>query len=117
MAAPDLFDVAGRVACVTGASSGLGRRAALALAAAGAKVVGVARRGEALESLKAEAEGACAAVAADVTERERVAAIAGEIAAPFGPPDILVNAAGLNPREEADAVTAQGWDATLSGRR
>ncbi|MDP5360672.1 MAG: SDR family NAD(P)-dependent oxidoreductase, partial [Paracoccaceae bacterium] len=46
----DLFDLTGRVACVTGASAGLGQRAAIVLAAAGAKVVGVARRAEALNA-------------------------------------------------------------------
>ena len=45
---PDLFSVDGRIACVTGASSGLGRAIATALAEAGAKVVGVARRAGAL---------------------------------------------------------------------
>ncbi|MEP1990375.1 MAG: SDR family NAD(P)-dependent oxidoreductase, partial [Ascidiaceihabitans sp.] len=49
-----LFDLSGKVACITGASSGLGRRAAIALAAAGASVVGIARRAEALDSLCAE---------------------------------------------------------------
>ncbi|MDG1425434.1 MAG: SDR family NAD(P)-dependent oxidoreductase, partial [Paracoccaceae bacterium] len=50
---PALFDLSGKIACITGASSGLGRRSALVLAAAGAKVVCVARRREALLELQA----------------------------------------------------------------
>ena len=109
-----LFDLAGRVVCVTGASSGLGRRAALALAAAGARVVGVARRAEALDTLKGEIGAAAATVTADVAERDGIAALGEAIAAPFGAPDILVHAAGVNTREPADEVTAEGWDKTLS---
>ncbi len=109
-----LFDLTGRVACVTGASSGLGRRAALALAAAGARVVGVARRGAALEALAAEAGGAVVGVAADVADRDSLTDTVARLTAPFGPPDILVNAAGLNPRQPADAVTGEAWDATLA---
>jgi len=52
-----LFSVAGRVACVTGASSGLGRAAASCLARAGASVVGVARREQALRAWAAEPGG------------------------------------------------------------
>lgn len=109
-----LFDVSGRVACVTGASSGLGRRAATALALAGASVVGVARRKEALEDWRAEAGGQRAAVAADLTERSALRDLAERVSTQFGPPDILVNAAGLNTREPADSMTDDGWDATLA---
>ena len=110
---PDLFDVAGRVACVTGASSGIGRAIATALAEAGARVVGVARRGGALEDWRAEAGGATAAVAADLSDNAETEAVAGRVEQPFGAPDILVNAAGINTREPADAVTAEGWRATI----
>lgn len=109
-----LFDLTGRVACVTGASSGLGRRAVVALAAAGAQVVGVARRVSALETLKAEVGDAVDWVAADVADRSNFAALRDAICAPFGAPDILVHAAGVNTRETADEVTAQGWDQTLA---
>ncbi len=110
----DLFDVKGRVACVTGASSGLGRRAALVLARAGAKVVGVARRQADLDAWREEAGGETAAVAADLSDRSRLNEIAQQIAAPFGPPLILVHAAGINTREPANDVTAEGWDITLN---
>lgn len=110
----DLFDLTGKVACVTGASSGLGRQAAMTLAAAGAKVVGVARRTEALASLVDETNGAAAAVVADIADRTHLETVTRNISAPFGPPDILVQAAGVNTREMADDVTPQGWDQTLA---
>lgn len=110
----DLFDLTGRVACVTGASSGLGRRAALVLASAGARVIGVARRAAALESIVDECDGRAAAVAADVADRDRMDELVAQIGAPFGPPDIVVHAAGINTREPADDVTPEGWDKTLA---
>jgi gluconate 5-dehydrogenase len=109
-----LLDLTGRVACVTGASSGLGRRAAIALAAAGAQVVGVARRLEALEDLSAEIGDSCAAVAADVADRDGIAALQMAVSARFGAPDIIVHAAGVNTRQAADDVTAEGWDQTIA---
>lgn len=109
-----LFDLTGRVACVTGASAGLGQRAAIVLAAAGAKVVGVARRAEALADW-ADATGANAAtVAADLSQRDAISDIAQAVAAPFGPPDIIVHAAGINTRQPADDITPEGWDITIN---
>ena len=109
-----LFDLTGHIACVTGASSGLGRQAALALAAAGARVIGVARRRDALESLRTEAAGEVASVVADVSDRARIGALADQVSTPFGAPDILVHAAGVNTRQAADDVTGEGWDQTLA---
>lgn len=108
-----LFDLTGHVACVTGASSGLGRRAASVLAAAGAKVVGVARRAEALADWQAEVGERAAVVACDLADRSAREGLAERLSAPFGSPDILVTAAGINTREPADAVTEAGWDVTL----
>ena len=109
-----LFDLGGKVACVTGASSGLGRRAAMVLAEAGAKVVGVARRAEALASLCDEMGAVVAAVAADVADREKTDDLVTKVAAPFGAPDIVIHAAGINTRETADDVTDGGWDQTMA---
>ncbi|WP_377190600.1 SDR family NAD(P)-dependent oxidoreductase [Ruegeria meonggei] len=109
-----LFDLTGRVACITGASSGLGRRVAKALAAAGAQVVGVARRAEALDDLKAEIGDKADTVVADIAERGQIGALVEQISAKFGAPDIVIHAAGVNTREAADDVTPQGWDTTLS---
>ena len=108
-----LFDLTGHVACVTGASSGLGQRAATVLARAGAKVVGVARRADALEEWRSSVGDSAACVAANVADRDQVADLAREVSAPFGAPDIVVHAAGINTREAADDVTPEGWDKTL----
>ncbi len=112
--ARDLFDVAGKVACVTGASSGLGQVAATALAEAGARVIAVARRQDRLDAWAADCGGDVATVAADVADRASLETTQVAIAAPFGAPGILVHAAGLNTREGADDVTPEGWEATLA---
>jgi gluconate 5-dehydrogenase len=109
-----LFGLSGKIACVTGASSGLGRHAASVLAQAGAQVVGVARRAEALEGWQQETGAKAAVVAADVADRDALPATVEAISAPFGAPDILVHAAGLNTRQAADDVTGEAWDATLA---
>ncbi len=109
-----LFDLSGRVACVTGASSGLGQQAASALAAAGAQVIGVARRAEALSDWAERIGPKAATLSADLSERSQIKEIAAQIATPFGAPDILVHAAGINTRETADNVTNEGWDISLN---
>lgn len=109
----DLFSVAGRVACVTGASSGIGRALATALANSGARVVGIARRAGALEAWRAETGGETAALVADLSDPGAMAEVAARAAKPYGPPDILINAAGVNNRQAADDVTAEGWQTTL----
>ncbi|MEP2718865.1 SDR family oxidoreductase [Pseudophaeobacter sp.] len=109
-----LFDLTGMTACVTGASSGLGRQAARVLAAAGARVVAVARRADPLRDLTAEIGPAAAYLAGDVAERDNLADLAQAIATPFGSPDILIHAAGVNRRQKADEVTPEAWDQTLA---
>lgn len=109
----DRFSVAGRTACVTGASGGLGRQCADALAAAGAAVIGVARREAELADWAASGAGKRAYIAADLMDEAGLEALCDEIVAPFGAPDILVHAAGVNLRQPADEVTAEGWQQTL----
>ena len=113
MADKALFSLAGKVACVTGASSGLGQAAASILARNGAKVVGVARRKSALETWSGTAPGETAVVAADLLAQTDCADLAAQIAEPFGPPDILINAAGVNTRIHADDVQPEDWNQTL----
>ena len=110
---PALFDLSGKIACITGASSGLGRRSALVLAAAGAKVVCVARRREALLELQASMPNQCAVVDHDLVDRTGLKSLSQKVAEPYGDPDIIVHAAGINTREPADDITPEGWDTTL----
>lgn len=117
MAAPALFDLAGRTAVVTGANSGIGREIALALAEAGAAVVLVARREAELVEAKRAVEaggGRAAALPADLADRAALRAAAASAPSFFGDPDILVNAAGINRRGALLEITEADWDATLA---
>lgn len=109
----DIFSVAGKIACVTGASSGIGRALATALSDAGASVVGIARREEALRDWRSETTGSTAIVACDLSDPALMVDVAELVSKPFGAPDILINAAGINTRQKADDVTLDGWQKTL----
>lgn len=109
-----LFNISGLNACVTGASSGLGRQAASLLAASGARVVGVARRSEELAQWRKGTPGETASLTADLSDRSCLRDVAREAAMPFGDIHILINAAGINTRQRADDVTDEGWDVTLN---
>ena len=108
-----LFSLAGKTACVTGASSGLGRHTASFLALNGVRVIGVARRGDHLKAWQDSIGGDTHVVSADLSDRGALADIAAEVSKPFGTPDILINAAGINSRQVADEVTPEGWNVTL----
>jgi 3-oxoacyl-[acyl-carrier protein] reductase len=117
MKAAEMFSLQGRVALVTGASSGLGTQFAKALADNGAAVALVARRAERLETLKAEIEGKggkAIAVEADVTDRGAVARAFDAAEKAFGTVTILVNNAGIaQSSTRAVEVTPEEWRKVL----
>ncbi|HEX4768909.1 MAG TPA: glucose 1-dehydrogenase [Lichenihabitans sp.] len=113
---PGLFDLTGRVALVTGASSGLGRHFAGVLARAGASVVVAARRREALDDLVDELEAAghrAMAVTLDVTRAEDVEAGFARAGAALGSVDILINNSGVAPAAAAVDLAEADWDRAL----
>jgi NAD(P)-dependent dehydrogenase (short-subunit alcohol dehydrogenase family) len=102
----------GRVAVLTGASKGLGKQMAIALAEAGATVALVARSGEMLEKVKADIEawgGKAHAFVADVREEAEVSRMAVQVRDAAGVPDILINNAGINLRKPLHEFSLEEW--------
>lgn len=109
----NLFDLTGKVAVVTGASSGLGADAALAYAEAGADVVLLARRVEKMNEVKARLEKTgrkILAVGCDVTKEDSVQAAVETVLKEFGHIDILLNNAGVAVRGGVDSMSVEEWD-------
>lgn len=116
MQAAKLFDLTGRVALVTGASSGLGLRFARVLAANGASVVLVARRKERLAQTRAmieQAGGRAIAVEADVGDRAAMRRAFDEAEAAFGTVTLLVNNAGVGMSQRIVDLPESEWRRVL----
>ena len=109
----NLFDLTGKVALVTGASSGLGVQFAKALANQGADIAICARRLEKLEAVKAEIEAIgvkCFVHACDAMDPAQVKATVDAVVAHYGKIDILVNNAGLGLTEPAETQSDDTWN-------
>lgn len=98
--------LSGRVAVVTGASKGLGKAMALALAAEGARVALISRDREKLLAL---AGGNTEVFPADVTSEQQVQRASQDIVARFGEVNILINNAGINVRKSIGDLTPEDW--------
>jgi NAD(P)-dependent dehydrogenase (short-subunit alcohol dehydrogenase family) len=113
----EVFGLGGRTAVVTGGSSGIGRAMAISLGRAGARVVLVARREGPMADVVAELRDAGVdghAISADLADRAAVTAVAEQILATYGAPDVLVNSAAVNRRPPLDELTDEDWDVTLA---
>ena len=113
---PPLFDITGKAAIVTGASSGLGRHFALTLARQGAKVALMARRIERLAALRKEIEGfdgRAVEIGLDLAHGESVREAVAAAEEELGPIAILVNNAGLAEPKPALELSEAEWDRTL----
>jgi NAD(P)-dependent dehydrogenase (short-subunit alcohol dehydrogenase family) len=109
-------ELAGRVAIVTGASSGVGRGIAQAMAAAGAKTIAVARRTTMLEevtSIIRQAGGTALAVTTDVTQEDQVRRLFAKVHETYDRVDILVNNAGVSAHMPTEDITLKYWQEVL----
>jgi NAD(P)-dependent dehydrogenase (short-subunit alcohol dehydrogenase family) len=107
---PDLFDLSGKIALVTGGSRGLGRAICLAFARQGADVVVVSRKLDACEALAAEIRAMgrrAAAIACHVGRWAEIDALVERVYAEFGRIDILVNNAGMSPVAASSVETEE----------
>jgi len=107
------IDLSGRVAFITGASSGLGAQFAKTLARAGAAVVLASRRLEKLKELRARIEGEggdAHAVELDVTDIGSIKAAVARAETEVGPIDILVNNSGVSTTQRLSDVTPDDYD-------
>jgi NADP-dependent 3-hydroxy acid dehydrogenase YdfG len=118
----DTNTLAGRVAVVTGASSGIGEATAKRLAGSGAKVAVLARRADRLEKLANEIEeagGTALAIAIDVTDVDAVRAAAERVAGELGTVDLLFNNAGVMLPAPFEELEFEQWqrqiDLNISG--
>jgi 3-oxoacyl-[acyl-carrier protein] reductase len=107
------IDLTGRAALVTGASRGIGREIAKALAGAGAKVACVATNEELLKSLVAEIGGGAVAIKCDVSKPAEIEAAVEKAAQALGGLDILVNNAGVTRDNLLLRIKEEDWDTVL----
>jgi gluconate 5-dehydrogenase len=108
-----MFDLKGRVAVVTGASSGLGVQMAKALAGQGADIAILARRKERLESVSQEIKALgvkCIPVVCDVTSTDSIKNAIDSVVKEYGKIDILVNNAGAGAVMPAETMTDEAWE-------
>jgi len=113
----ELFSLKDRVAIVTGASRGLGKEAAEALAEAGASVVLVARRAQWLDPTGKEFEERgfeCLSCACDVTDERQTHDVAAQTLERFGRIDILINNAGISWAAPFEEATLDSWNKVLA---
>ena len=102
-------DLGGKVAVITGASSGIGEAAARLLVAEGVQVVLVARRADRIDRLAAELGNGALALAADVGDAAQVAAVFEQVRARFGGLDLLFNNAGLGVNARFEDSNPADW--------
>lgn len=117
-----IYDLQGRVVIITGASSGIGRATALALAKSGAFITVVARRGDKLTELVMEVAstaGKCLPIVGDIRNEAFCESVVAQTVAHFGRVDVLINNAGVGHRSYVMEMTSEEinaiWDTNVVG--